>query len=78
MKNFFIATAFVFALAGCASDSETKKEDGTDTPSSSENAVGVQNVNGNIPDTVNTIDIGTHQPNAIAGSDSLAADSLKK
>ena len=53
------------------------KNDSIKTDSKSESAVSVQNVNGNIPDTVNTINIGMHKPNDIEG-DYLKKDSLKK
>ncbi len=57
----FIGLALLFV--GCNSDNDMKYKDkeGKATEVKSENPVGIQNVNGNIPDTVNTIDISTHK-----------------
>lgn len=66
-------TLFLFSC-----NSDNKNDTSTQPAASGENRVGVENVNGNMPDTVNTIDIGTHQPNEIKGSDSLKTDTLKK
>lgn len=46
----------VFVIYGCNSNG-TKKADDTKTY----NQTGVQNVNGNIPDTTNAIDLSTHK-----------------
>lgn len=76
MKKSLLILCFALFLFSCNSDSKT--ETSTTPAAGDENAVGVQNVNGNIPDTTNTIDIGTHQPNQIKGNDSLRVDTLKK
>ncbi len=56
----FIGLALFFV--GCNSDNDMKYKDkeGKATEVKSENPVGILNVNGNIPDTINTIDISTH------------------
>ncbi len=58
MKKIFLAIT-VFAFVACNNDSDSSSgEDTTVT-----NVSGVENVNGNIPDTTNTISIdGTSQP----------------
>ncbi len=76
MKKSLLISCIALFLFSCNSDD---KKDASDQPAAAgENAVGVENVNGNIPDTTNTIDIGTHQPNQIKGNDSLKMDTLKK
>lgn len=76
MKKSIAILCSALFLFSCNSDS---KSDTSTTPAAgTENAVGIENVNGNIPDTTNTIDIGTHQPNEIRGTDSLKMDTLKK
>ncbi|MDQ6763222.1 MAG: hypothetical protein M3015_11425 [Bacteroidota bacterium] len=76
MKKSLLILGITLFLFSCNSDS--KSNTSTTPAAGSENAVGVQNVNGNLPDTTNTIDIGTHQPNEIKGNDSLLMDTLKK
>lgn len=76
MKKSLAIIGLTLFLFSCNSD--TKSDTSTTPAAGTENAVGVQNVNGNIPDTTNTIDIGTHQPNEIRGTDSLKMDTLKK
>ncbi len=76
MKKSLLISCIVLFFLSCNPDS---KSDTSTTPASAtENAAGIQNVNGNLPDTTNTIDIGTHQPNEIRGTDSLKMDTLKK
>ncbi len=75
MKKYFPILCIILFFFSCNS-ADKKKDESIKTDSKSESAVGVQNVNGNIPDTTNTINIGTHKPNE--GSDSLSKDSLKK
>ena len=58
-----VASAFIFS---CASKEEETTEDTT-------NKAGVQNVNGNIPDTTNAIDLSTSKKDTL-----LSTDSLKK
>ena len=74
-KSIAILCTAIF-LFGCNSDNKSDKS--KEPAAASENPVGVQNVNGNIPDTTNTIDIGTHQPNEIKATDSLKMDTPKK
>ncbi|MEO8110528.1 MAG: hypothetical protein ABI594_10865 [Ginsengibacter sp.] len=75
MKKSLTIICITLFLFGCNSDN---KSDTTKEPAAAgENRVGVENVNGNMPDTVNTIDIGTHQPNDIT-ADSLKMDTSKK
>ena len=65
MKKLLIiiaASAFIFS---CSSKEEESTEE-------TKNEVGVQNVNGNIPDTTNSIDLSTSK------TDSVTTDSLKK
>ncbi len=52
----FLTMAFFFI--GCNSDNDMKYKDTDKKEVKTENPVGIQNVNGNIPDTTNTIDIG--------------------
>jgi hypothetical protein len=50
MRNFFIPAIFLVMLAAC-NDSKPAGPEGPNQP-------GIQNVNGNIPDTVGTINLG--------------------
>jgi hypothetical protein len=52
MKKLFITMIFTSGLFGCNNDSETEATDGQ-TP-----LTGVENVNGNIPETTNAIRLG--------------------
>ncbi len=61
MKKSLPFLSVMVILFGCASDNDLKNTDTETTEVKSENPVGIQNVNGNIPDTINTIDIGTHK-----------------
>ena len=54
MKRMIIIIGLVSVILGCTSSDE-KKTDETKTDSQ----VGVQNVNGNIPDTTNAIKLST-------------------
>ena len=65
MKKIFIA-AIVLILISCQSN-ETTTED-----TKNNNQVGVPNVNGNIPDTTNTINLSTQKKDTVINSkDSL-------
>ncbi len=65
MKKIFIA-AIVLTLFSCQSN-ETTTED-----TKNNNQVGVPNVNGNIPDTTNTINLSTQKKDTVVNSkDSL-------
>ena len=68
MKKILFA-AFVLVLASCNNDSEGS----SDTDTTVTNVSGVENVNGNIPDTTNTISIeGSSEPT------NTKVDSLQK
>jgi hypothetical protein len=68
MKKIFFAL-FVLAVASCNNDSDSANN--TDTTVT--NVSGVENVNGNIPDTTNTISIeGSSEPS------NTKVDSLQK
>lgn len=58
---FSALTLILFSFISCASDNDMKHKEADKEEVKSENPVGIQNVNGNIPDTVNTIDISTHK-----------------
>lgn len=65
MKKLLViiaASAFIFS---CSSKEEETTTEGT------KNEAGVQNVNGNIPDTTNSIDLSTSK-------DSASADSIRR
>ena len=59
---------FIIAISAINFSCESKEEA---TPGDTKNPAGVQNVNGNIPDTTNAIDLSTSK-------DSASTDSLKK
>ncbi|MEO6219379.1 MAG: hypothetical protein ABIO81_03055 [Ginsengibacter sp.] len=59
MKKTIGFLSLVVLLASCASDNDMKYKDTETKEGETENPVGIQNVNGNIPDTINTIDIST-------------------
>ena len=64
MKKLLViiaASAFIFS---CASKEEETTEE-------TKNEAGVQNVNGNIPDTTNAIDLSTSKKDTTGTSDSL-------
>lgn len=75
MKKILALAAFTIVLYSCASDNDMKYDKKGDDEIRSENPVGIQNVNGNIPDTINTMDIGNYKT-----TDSISAfkDSAKK
>ena len=59
MKGSILMLAISLLHLGCTSDNDMqyKSEENKTKKVESENPVGIQNVNGNIPDTTNTIDI---------------------
>lgn len=65
MKNILIV-AFAFIIFSCNSNDSKTSED-----TNTKNEVGVQNVNGGIPDTTNAINLSTHK------KDTTMKDSLK-
>jgi hypothetical protein len=68
MKRMMLIICLVSFISGCNS-SDTKKTDDTKTDSE----VGVQNVNGNIPDTTSAIKLSTDKKD----STGARADSVK-
>ena len=60
MKKTIGVLAIAWMFTACTSDNDMKYKETDKTDAKTENPVGIQNVNGGIPDTVNTIDIGTH------------------
>lgn len=62
MKNAIGFFVLVLMFMSCTSDNDMNYKETDKKEIKTENPVGIQNVNGGIPDTVNTIDIGTHQP----------------
>jgi hypothetical protein len=67
MKKILIATVSLMLLSCGSNDSKTTED------TKSKNEVGVQNVNGGIPDTTNAIDLSTHKKDTTMN----AKDSLK-
>ncbi len=60
---------FILLIAGAISCDSNKKVDDVEQ---TENAPGIQNVNGNIPDTINSINLDNNK------TDSGMVDSLRK
>ncbi len=73
MKRCFAILSFTIVFCSCASDNDMKNSDKKEVDEKTENQVGVPNVNGNIPDTTHSIDIGTHKTDTtiIPGTDSM-------
>ena len=65
MKKLLVIIAASALVFSCSSKEE-------ETTEGTKNEAGVQNVNGNIPDTTNAIDLSTSK------KDSSSADSIKK
>lgn len=61
-KILFVGLSIV--IFGCA----TKEEETTEQTQS---PAGIQNVNGNIPDTTNSIDLSTEKKDTVQSNDSL-------
>lgn len=68
MKRTIFIIGLVFFIWGCNSSNKKKTEE---TKTNTE--VGVENVNGNIPDTTNAINLSTHEKD----STGKHADSVK-
>ncbi|MGZ3838885.1 MAG: hypothetical protein ACXVBI_09965 [Flavisolibacter sp.] len=62
-------------MASCSSGTTTTTTTTTDSNGGSNAAAPVENVNGNVPDTTNTVTPGTPKKNV---NSSYAKDSLKK
>ncbi|HEV8080462.1 MAG TPA: hypothetical protein VGP43_07115 [Chitinophagaceae bacterium] len=63
MKNILTITATSLLIIGCASNDKKTTED-----AETKNEVGVQNPNGNIPDTTNAINLSTHKKDTTMNS----------
>ncbi len=74
MKKLVALITVVMVAWGCHSDNDMHYKDKEVDETLSENPVGIQNNNGNIPDTINTIDIGNYKT---TDSISVGKDSLK-
>lgn len=68
MKKISIAL-LVFVLAACGNNNKTENKSATDTTTN--NTTGVENVNGNLPDTTNTITIDGGTPKKTTPGDTL-------
>ena len=68
MKRIMLIIGLVSVISGCNSN-DKKKTDQTKT----ENQVGVENVNGNIPDTTNAINLSSQKKD----STGMHADTVK-
>ena len=68
MKRMMLIIGLISVILGCNSN-DKKKTDDTKT----DIQVGVQNVNGNIPDTTNAINLSNHKKD----STGMNADSVK-
>ncbi len=68
MKKYLLIITFITLVYSCNNSDKTTTEE-----TQNKNEVGVQNVNGNIPDTTNSIDLSTHKKDTTMNS----KDSLK-
>ncbi len=68
MKKYLLIITFITLVYSCNNSDKTTTEE-----TQNKNEVGVPNVNGNIPDTTNSIDISTHKKDTTMNS----KDSLK-
>jgi hypothetical protein len=64
MKKLFVIIAASALIFSCASKEEETTEE-------TKNEAGIQNVNGNIPDTTNAIDLSTSKKDSAVAGDSL-------
>jgi hypothetical protein len=64
MKNLFVIIAASALIFSCSSKEEETTEE-------TKNEAGIQNVNGNIPDTTNAIDLSTSKKDSAVAGDSL-------
>lgn len=65
MKKIIFIIALSAGIFSCSSNDKKTTEDTKD-----KNEVGVQNVNGNIPDTTNAINLSTHKTDTTQSKDS--------
>jgi hypothetical protein len=76
MKKAFVLFAMIVALAGCNNGSNDGGEGdgglgrGTDEDTTATDAHNVENVNGNLPDTTNSINLGDEGRGTGTGGDS--------
>jgi hypothetical protein len=68
MKKYLLIITFITLVYSCNNSDKTTTEE-----TQNKNEVGVQNVNGNIPDTTNAIDLSTNKKDTTMNS----KDSLK-
>ena len=68
MKQILVVAA-TLAIVACSSNSSDKKDDVSEK---SENQPGIQNVNGNIPDTTNAINLDKSKTDSSNNLDSTA------
>ena len=68
MKRMMLIVGLVSAIVGCNSGDKKKTED-----TKTDSQVGVQNANGNIPDTTNAIKLSTD----VKDSSKMGKDSVK-
>lgn len=60
MKKIVFALTLATALTACNNDGNNDTTDNDVTDSTVKTAPALENVNGNIPDSTNTIDVGTN------------------
>ncbi len=66
MKKILFVIALAPVIFSCNSNNKKTTED-----TKSQNEAGVQNVNGNVPDTTNAINLSTHKKDTTQSKDSL-------
>ncbi|MEO5782849.1 MAG: hypothetical protein ABIQ07_06235, partial [Ginsengibacter sp.] len=66
MKKILLVIILFQVLYSCSSDEKKTTED-----SKAKNEVGVQNVNGTLPDTTNAINLGTQKKDTLQSKDSV-------
>ena len=66
MKKLFFIIALFPVIFSCTSNNKKTTED-----SKSPSEVGVQNANGNLPDTSNAINLSTHKKDTVQSTDSI-------
>ena len=65
MKKTLVIIIFPLFVLSCNSHKKNTQDE------KSQNEVGIQNVNGNLPDTTNAINLSTHKKDSSAVKDSL-------
>ena len=64
MKKILVAAFMLMAVTACNNDGDNDTTDNDVNDSTVKTAPAVENVNGNIPDSTNTIDVGTNDGTA--------------